>query len=295
MMTITKATLIVKERQMNSKNDFDSIIQFKNSLIQYGKNSDRVYLMKLDSNENEVISFIEQLAIENDLGKIFTKVPETSIQAFLNNNYRIEAEIPNFFKSDKCYFASKFVKKEREFVSKEDALEIENNIKLAKSKANSKTKEFDSSIRIKVLDLKDLEKAAELYRIVFKSYPFPIFDASYLESTLDHIMYFGAFVNGQLVACSSSEMCVQDSSVEMTDFATLPDYLGKNISSMLLFTMENVMKANGINTSYTIARAMSKGMNITFAKNAYTFSGTLINNTDIFGKIESMNVWYKHL
>ncbi len=295
MMTITKATLIVKERQMNSKNDFDSIIQFKNSLIQYGKNSDRVYLMKLDSNENEVISFIEQLAIENDLGKIFTKVPETSIQAFLNNNYRIEAEIPNYFKSDKCYFASKFVKKEREFVSEELSLEIENNIKLAKSKASSEMKEFDSSIRIKVLDSKDLEKAAELYRIVFKSYPFPIFDASYLESTLDHIMYFGAFVNGQLVACSSSEMYVQDSSVEMTDFATLPDYLGKNISSMLLFTMENVMKANGINTSYTIARAMSKGMNITFAKNAYTFSGTLINNTDIFGKIESMNVWYKHL
>lgn len=280
---------------MNSKNDFDSIIQFKNSLIQYGKNSDRVYLMKLDSNENEVISFIEQLAIENDLGKIFTKVPETSIQAFLNNNYRIEAEIPNYFKSDKCYFASKFVKKEREFVSEELSLEIENNIKLAKSKASSEMKEFDSSIRIKVLDSKDLEKAAELYRIVFKSYPFPIFDASYLESTLDHIMYFGAFVNGQLVACSSSEMYVQDSSVEMTDFATLPDYLGKNISSMLLFTMENVMKANGINTSYTIARAMSKGMNITFAKNAYTFSGTLINNTDIFGKIESMNVWYKHL
>jgi hypothetical protein len=28
---------------MNSKNDYDSIIQFKNSLIQYGKNSDRVY------------------------------------------------------------------------------------------------------------------------------------------------------------------------------------------------------------------------------------------------------------
>jgi len=280
---------------MNSKNDYDSIIQFKNSLIQYGKNSDRVYLMKLDSNENEVISFIEKLAIENDLGKIFTKVPETSIQTFLNNNYRIEAEIPNFFKSDKCCFASKFVKKEREFVSEELSLEIENNIILAKSKANSEMKEFDSSIRIKVLDSKDLEKAAELFRIVFKSYPFPIFDASYLESTLDHIMYFGAFVNGQLVACSSTEMCVQDSSVEMTDFATLPAFLGKNISSMLLFTMENVMKANGINTSYTIARAMSKGMNITFAKNAYTFSGTLINNTDIFGKIESMNVWYKHL
>lgn len=32
---------------------------------------------------------------------------------------------------------------------------------------------------------------------------------------------------------------------------------------------------------------------VTFARNGYTFSGTLLNNTDISGSIESMNVWYK--
>jgi hypothetical protein len=46
-------------------------------------------------------------------------------------------------------------------------------------------------------------------------------------------------------------------------------------------------------TLYTIARSHSAGMNITFAKKGYLFGGTLINNTDISGKIESMNVWYK--
>jgi hypothetical protein len=44
---------------------------------------------------------------------------------------------------------------------------------------------------------------------------------------------------------------------------------------------------------YTIARSYSAGMNITFAKQDYKYTGTLINNTNIFGKIESMNVWYK--
>jgi hypothetical protein len=39
--------------------------------------------MKLDSNENEVISFIEKLAIENDLGKIFTKFPKLQFKLFL--------------------------------------------------------------------------------------------------------------------------------------------------------------------------------------------------------------------
>lgn len=36
-------------------------------------------------------------------------------------------------------------------------------------------------------------------------------------------------------------------------------------------------------------------MNVTFARQGYTLSGRLKNNTDIAGTIESMNVWYKHL
>jgi hypothetical protein len=59
--------------------------------------------------------------------------------------------------------------------------------------------------------------------------------------------------------------------------------------------MEKHMIDNNIITSYTIARAKSPGMNITFARNGYEYSGTLINNTQISGKIESMNVWLKTL
>ena len=59
--------------------------------------------------------------------------------------------------------------------------------------------------------------------------------------------------------------------------------------------MEENMKTAGFVTLYTIARAASIGINATFAKCGYTFAGTLINNTQISGRIESMNVWYKNL
>ena len=36
-------------------------------------------------------------------------------------------------------------------------------------------------------------------------------------------------------------------------------------------------------------------MNITFARQGYAFSGTLYNNTNISGNLESMNVWHKPL
>jgi hypothetical protein len=57
--------------------------------------------------------------------------------------------------------------------------------------------------------------------------------------------------------------------------------------------MQKAMTERGITTWYTIARALSAGMNITFAKAGYRYAGTLVNNTDISGTIESMNVWWR--
>ena len=88
---------------------------------------------------------------------------------------------------------------------------------------------------------------------------------------------------------------MEDKNAEMTDFATLPDYRGNNLSLNLLREMEAEMRLRKMKTLYTIARSHSAGMNITFSKLDYSYSGTLINNTDIAGKIESMNIWYKNL
>jgi len=55
------------------------------------------------------------------------------------------------------------------------------------------------------------------------------------------------------------------------------------------------MSELGIKTVYTIARLNSIPMNVTFLKRGYKYGGTLINNTNISGKIESMNVLYNYL
>ena len=59
--------------------------------------------------------------------------------------------------------------------------------------------------------------------------------------------------------------------------------------------MDHAARERGHRVAYTIARALSFGMNITFARRGYLFAGTLVNNTNISGRIESMNVWYKRL
>ena len=125
---------------------------------------------------------------------------------------------------------------------------------------------------------------------------FPIHDADYLIETMaDHIIYYGIWDGSDLLALASAEMDRQHAYAEMTDFATRPDCRGRGFAQALLGVLEQAAAAEEISTAYTIARAYSAGMNITFAKNGYQFSGTLTNNTHISGELESMNVWHKPL
>ena len=136
----------------------------------------------------------------------------------------------------------------------------------------------------------------KIYKKVFATYPFPIHEPDYLVETMQtHIVYFGVETEGHLVALSSAEMDKENLNVEMTDFATLPTWRGHGVALHLLNAMENEMHLRGIKVACTIARAVSPGMNVTFARGGYEFAGTLINNTNISGGIESMNVWYKPL
>jgi putative beta-lysine N-acetyltransferase len=109
----------------------------------------------------------------------------------------------------------------------------------------------------------------------------------------ENIQYYGIYYKNKLIAASSAEMDIEMKNAEMTDFATDPEFAGNSLSLILLRKMEEEMMRKEMKVLYTIARSFSPGMNITFAKQDYEFSGTLINNTNIFGKIESMNVWYK--
>lgn len=149
---------------------------------------------------------------------------------------------------------------------------------------------------VDILGEEEADEISEIYKRVFKSYPFPIHDPNYIRKTMrEHIRYFGIRANGNLIALSSAEMDVNAANAEMTDFATLPEARGKRTAYYLLRAMEAEMRQTGLKTLYTIARLNSLPMNKTFLKHGYIYSGTLINNTNIDGSIESMNVLYKHI
>ncbi|WP_305043588.1 putative beta-lysine N-acetyltransferase [Geoalkalibacter sp.] len=275
----------------------DVIEQVGGSRIQHGKNNDRIYLMKLAPEEAPtLVPRLDLLANNKGYTKIFAKVPARARQAFAHAGYREEARVPGFFagREDGFFVAKYFCPKRRKERRPETVLQV---IAAARAKAGqSGGRPLSEGFYLRRLGAPHTPAMAELYRTVFASYPFPIHDPGYLRETLeDNILYWGVFEGEQLVAISSAETYPADLNAEMTDFATLPSYRGAGLAQALLAEMEGELARRNYRTAYTIARAYSFGMNITFAKHGYAFSGTLTHNTDISGELESMNVWHKQL
>ncbi len=275
----------------------DHIESFGRSLLQHGPANDRVYLMKLDRADlPDIIDHIHDLALRRGYSKIFAKVPAYAKAQFKQGGYRLEAAIPNFFngKEDGLFMACYF---QPDRMIDSDIKRVQSVIEKAREEAAPpQQRDIRQGLECRLATPFDCLQMSELYRQVFESYPFPIHDPEYLRQTMaENVIYAGIWQDEKLLALSSAEVDKKMANAEMTDFATHPDCRGRGLATVLLQMLEDLVAKTGIKTCYTIARATSFGMNITFARNSYTFAGTLINNTQISGSLESMNIWHKQV
>lgn len=274
----------------------DRMERIGSSLIQHGENSERIYLMKISPADcPEIVDELDALAFREGYSKIFAKVPASVSQDFLDNGYRAEARVPQLFHGrEEGVLLGKFLHSERS-VEREPKL-VKDVLAKAATQSNGGLPALPQGTELRPLIESDVEAAAAVYKEVFASYPFPIHDPGYLRDTMrDNVRYFGVWHDGRLVALASAEMDRGARHAEMTDFATLSSFRGMGLAQILLASMERAIRSDGIRTAFTIARAYSYGMNITFSRMGYRFGGTLRNNTQICGRQESMNVWFKAL
>ncbi|MDT9546072.1 MAG: putative beta-lysine N-acetyltransferase [Chlorobium sp.] len=274
----------------------DTIERRHGALIQHGPKSARIYVMECAGADPEtLVPELLALGAERGYGKIFAKVPEPASAAFLRAGFHEEARIPGFFAGgETALFLALFIDARRAHTA--DAVEIERIATLARNAEVRFPGPLPDGCSLRICTPDDIAVMSDIYREVFPTYPFPIEDPAWLlESMRTHVDYYGVSHLGRLVALASSEMDLQGGSVEMTDFATLPGWRGNALALHLLLVMEEGMRRKHMRTAFTIARSLSAGMNISFARAGYWFSGTLVNNTNISGGIESMNVWYKPL
>jgi putative beta-lysine N-acetyltransferase len=273
----------------------DKIEVIGGATVQHGKMSNRVYLMKTpESYDISLIESLEAFLKTNKYDKFFAKIPASQLPLFLPLNFQIEARVPGMYRGiEDGFFVSKFYRTERT-IPEYDAMEYFSQ--LLEWQKNTLPKSKSNSLPVEILKKEDASEMAELFKQVFDTYPFPIFDSGYIQESMDNdVVFFGIRINNALCAISSAEIDNKHQFAEMTDFATLPEARGKGLSKQLLEAMEKEMHNRCVKTAYTIARLKSVAMNKTFLSAGYIYSGTLIKNTNISGGIESMNVLYKNI
>ncbi len=284
----------------------DVIEYIDNSVIQHGKYNNRIYLMKLSIEDfPDIIDKLDTMAIENRYSKIFAKIPSFAKDKFVENGYTIEAFIPRFHnEKEEIYFIGKYFDESRRIDNKIE--DIKKILDIANSKTGILEKTTAECIlpkgfKYEICNESHIYKITDLYKQIFDTYPFPIYDPEYIRKTMnENIIYFNITKDDKIVAMSSTEMDMNLQIVEMTDFATLSEYQGNGFALYLLYKMEDEMRRRNMKILYTISRAASYGINIIFAKMGYKYGGTLTNNTNIsvtkmISNLESMNVWYRQV
>lgn len=271
----------------------DKTILLDGAAISHGPLGDRVYVLTFpDICGEKTADKCERLAEENGYSKIIAKVSERNTDMFIKRGFEAEASMPLQNSPWKqAVFVSKFYTEERR---QDKHAETSSEI-LRKALRRKKEESAPALLRqCEPMTAEDAKEMAALYGKVFDSYPFPVYDPSYIKETMkESVLYFGIRTENKIIALASAEINSHINAAEMTDFATLPEARGKGCASALLVKMENELPKRGITSFFTIARSLSAGMNITFAARGYGFGGKLVNNTNICGGVESMNLWHK--
>lgn len=244
----------------------------------------------------DIIRPLDDLARKEGYSKIFVKAPESSESVFTGAGYSTEATVPFYYNgTDTAVFMAKYFHAERNQVA--DTQEIADVLSAAFGYAEKRyNPQLPAGFSVVHAYPGDAKEIAALFDSVFETYPFPISDPDFITRTMkEGIRYFCIHQSKKIVAVASCEINAEAQNAEMTDFATDPQVQGKGLAGNLLHAMETEMKKEDIRLAYTIARATSYPINMTFARAGYQYGGMLPNNTNICGSMECMNVWYKKL
>jgi putative beta-lysine N-acetyltransferase len=267
------------------------------SFVQHGHLNNRIYVIKLSFDDiPDIIRPLDELAGKEGYTKICIKVPESAAPVFTAAGYCIEATVPFFFhgKESAAFMAKYFDPGRNQVFDTQVTADVLSQAFGYAMKSYQPV--LPAGFSIVHAHTGDAKKIAALFDSLFETYPFPIYDPDFITSTMKAgILYFCIQQSKRITAVASCEINAEAQNAEMTDFATDRQFQGIGLAGCLLHAMENEVRKEGVELAYTIARATSYPINITFARAGYEYAGILPNNTNISGGMESMNVWYRKL
>ncbi len=256
----------------------------------------RIKLMHYNKDYVEaLLAHLEELAEIKDIGKVMIYANPEDISFFENLGFQREGEISGFFQGEPACILSRFLEHGRA-VQKDEQAKDEIVEMAEKIDPKDERTVLDPEFRLRHANKDDAEQLAELYKVVFKTYPTPIHDPEFIRQCMDQDVYFTVVTDrNRIVSSASADVFSRYQSAEITDCATHPDYRGKGMLNAIIYDLEQRMRELEIPHLFSLTRAVSTGMNMVIAKRGFEYKGRLIQNSQIAGQFEDMNIWVKKL
>ncbi|PRR86082.1 putative beta-lysine N-acetyltransferase [Clostridium luticellarii] len=280
-----------------------SSCQLNNYYMKIGKDkicvdyiNSRVKIIKFHTMSVQNIKRLIHFVSRQRLGKIICNCDIEYLDNFIKAGFELEGKIDGYFKGKDAFCMSYFINKNRRLYSehsKEDLI-------LRQSLNKKDTFIYNSSnfnYHIRNAAESDIKNMIKLFSQIFSTYPSEIFSEDYLRNTLNKKVLYKVAVDNdsRIIGIASADLDRENLNAEITDCVTHPHYRNKGILSNIIYSLELELKKMGFITLYSLSRAIHPGINFVLSKQGYTFRGKLINNCNICGGFENMNIWVKNI
>ncbi len=246
-----------------------------------------------------LVNYLDILGSESQAGKIIVYAPGDDWQKFLAFGYRLEGMMKTYFRGDPVYLMSRFLSPDRsgsEHLVNEDL--ILKKIHQRERGCAERKKGSDSTIyTVRNLQADDINAVMDIFRDVFVTYPSPVEERQYFEALTGeegNIMLIAEH-KGEIAGMISADIDNRHLSAELTDCVTLPEHRGRGVMGLLIDHIEEKLVRRKLKCLYSLTRAGIPPINAVMYKKGYTYRGRLINNCDIGGRYENMNIWEKSI
>jgi putative beta-lysine N-acetyltransferase len=257
--------------------------------------NERLRVDNYRGNMSMILQELNELLDKNLFTKVIFFARPEHWQQLLSKGFELEAIIKGFFNGTDNYVMTCYKEIERrtnKYWIQEDTI--------LQTIQEKEQKQMEAMIpdhyHFRKATSSDAKKLAELYAMVFAIYPTPMNDPEYVKRMIEAgTIFYIVESNKQIVSAASADINQLFHHAELTDCATLPEHRKYGLMKKLLIHLEADLKNSGIFCAFSIARALSFGMNAAFYQLGYQYNGRLTNNCYIFDKLEDMNVWVKDL
>ncbi|WP_010193913.1 putative beta-lysine N-acetyltransferase [Bacillus sp. m3-13] len=254
----------------------------------------RLKIEDFRGNIKQIIETIEEWSKQPFVEKVIIKSRPEHLSTLMERGFLLEASVPGYFLGGDGYFLCKYRKVDR--YNSDRWCEEDSILDTVWQKKNQKDVLLDSNLTLRVAKISDAQALSQFYKDVFPIYPVPIEDPNFIMEQMEsNTLFMLLEEKGEIIAAASAEMNKTYRNAEITDCATSPSKRKGGYMNTLIRELEAELVKKQIYCSYSIARALSFGMNAVLHNLDYTYKGRLKNNCYIFDKIEDMNVWSKDL